>query len=640
MPALIYLSFKLGNLLWMWIALVFLLGAGIFAALRAKAVPRRSDIEISLTVVVFSWLLLSMSLTLDITVGNRLYPSSAILDTNVRSQMVASLAQARSLPPDSYFSRPYGAVPLRYHYLYFLLAGTVERIAPGFIAARMALAALTFWTGLALLVVVSQAIGFMHQEFRPRQEIVAFGLLLVGGLDVFPVSIEMLSRWWLNQSPITPLPDIEWWNGRAQVFSWLDTAIWHPHHIAATIGCVLAGLTLYELRTQVGLRRILSIAAASIFLASAAGTSVLISAVFIVFLVIVAVECLLHSPKLALLLLTAGGLALLLAFPFLKEASTPLNSHSGFSFAIAVRPFQPVNVLFDELSITSPRAWNIGYLLSLPFNYLIEFGVFFATFLWWVIQGRRLLIMGPFKEHLLLGLLIVSIVLVSFVQSGTAAANDFGYRGILPAQFVLLLLASEFFSFYRDLGHPHIRMRGLVVCLVWLGLSSTVLGVFMLRHAIGFGNPGVDLHHVTLRLPKSAERLYDLRQAYLWIRSNTRSDAIVQEDPLSWQSLSAQFGERRTVVYTWFNGDQIMSNPHSGSKTFNSALLLFEPGTSPSLMMRLCQELHIDYVVVQDSDPIWFDRESYLWKEIPRFASPRVRVIGCNVSFGNSGSGH
>src|SRR6185369_11091273 len=222
------------------------------------------------------------------------------------------------------------------------------------------------------------------------------------------------------------------------------------------------------------------------------------------------------------------------------------------------RPFQPINTAFAELGIQSPLAWNLAYFLALPINFLLELGVFLVAGLWWI--RRRDPTVRGVKRHLLIGLGVLSLILVTFLQFGSVAANDFGYRGVLPAQFVLLLIATEQFDRYWRRADKDVESRlwgRLGVATLCIGLLTTFLNMIVLRHSIGFGNPGIGMYHVSLRAPHSAERLYDLRFAYEWIRKNTPEASIIQEDPLTWQSLGAQYGERRTKIFSWFVGDDI-----------------------------------------------------------------------------------
>lgn len=631
-PILLYLPFRLGSDRWMWAVLIYLAMAGVVPLLRHDARPKWNEIPRAALVVAAAWLLLSVFLSLDITAGKKLYPSSAIIDTNARSQDIASLSQAKSLPPESFFSFPGKPVPLHYHYAYFLPASVAVRCARSLVSARMALVATVIVTGFAFLTVLPLVLKWAHPEGSPRLKVIGWALLLIGGLDILPVGAEMIRRWWIGHTSMIPAPDIEWWNGRAQVFSWVDTAIWHPHHIGAMVACLVAGLILYENTRNSGALHWQYVLAAGIALAGGAAASVLVAGVFAGFLVIVAIELVLNAPRLSVLVIASGGVALLLILSFLRESAPITQTSSDLSFAIALRPFQPINIAFDYLAIRSPWVWNLAYLLALPVNYFLELGVFFIASLWWLRERHLRGYRDKLKEHLLIGLLSISMLLVTLIQSGTVAANDFGYRGILPAQLVLLLFASELFDCYwerrpREPGELRLYQAALVTLCI--GSVTTLCGIFIMRDSIGFSNPGVDMYHVTLRTPGSAARLYDLRQAYTWIRFNTPQGAIVQEDPLSWQTLAAQYGERRTVVYSWFYGDQILTNTHSPSSLFNATLSLFQGDVTPADKNAICGAQGINYIVVQDSDSIWYNHKSYVWTEKPLFSSARARVFPC-----------
>ncbi len=630
LPILIYFPFRFLSLTWVWLELSLLAAAGLAASI---AMPRpRFRLSRAFATVALTWIVLATALLLDIHIGNRLYPSSAIIDTSVRAQVVASLAHSHTLPPESFFSN---AGPLHYHYLLFLIPAVFEKLSGGFVTSRMALAAVTIWAGIALITTVGLFIRWAIPSTQRRTLAAAWALLLIGGFDCIPFLAEVIRRAHANITPALPLPDVEWWNGRGQVFSWLDTAIWHPHHIVALCACLIGCLLLFESRNLKPVPRTTSLVFAAFAVATGVSSSVLVGSVFLLYLAIVLVELLMHSPRHAIAVLAFGVLLALLCTPVFREWRMPAGEPAAVSFSIGIRPFEPVTRSLASLHVESGWIWQLTYLISLPLNYLLELGVFFVGAVWWLYNRFKNGYQDRLREHLLIGLFVLSLVLVSLVQAGTVAANDFGYRAILPAQFVMLLWTAELFETLRRRTHriapnPK-RVLQVVVFSTALGAVTTALGIFVMRHSIGFGNPGVDMYHAALRRQHSAERLFDLRSGYSWIRQNTPRGATIQETPLSWQPLAAQYGERRTVIYSWFEGSNLLGTRTSDTPEFDLILKLFQAGATPVIRGQVCGNTHIDYLVVQDSDSVWYDHRSYVWSDRPVFAAPRTRIFRCGT---------
>jgi hypothetical protein len=637
-PILAYLPFRLFSATSEMVVLALLSTAGGALAVRNSALPRWRDVAPATIVAASIWILLVGILSFDIAVGHRLYPSSSIIDTSVRSQVVASISQAEHLPPSDFFHfNPQRPSFLQYHYFGFILAAAVQKSGGHWLSASSSLAAITAWVGLSFIIVfVLFVTRFSAVASEGRIPGFIFLLPLIGGLDILPVGAAMIRRMIQGQWGF-PIPDVEWWNGYAQVFGWVDTAIWHPHHIAGLCACLVGCLILWESREASGTQRWKSCVGAGLCFASGAGISALVTIVFACFLLVVTVELLLNSSRHAWILIGSGLLSLLLISPFVFElnrhqrrGSSPLTS----PFEITVRPFEPVDSVLRTLDVNSSLAWNLAHLLALPVNYLMELGFFFVVGIVWLYDYKRNGTRDIFRAHVQIGLLATSMVLVTFVAFGTASANDFGYRGILPAQFVLLLWAAEvinrhepMFSSWRFSGGP---VAKIVLVTAVLGISTTLLGFVMMRGTIGRTGAGLDRYYATLRGPQPSERLYDLREAYLWIKKNTPEGSVVEENPMTVESLSAHYGERRAAVYSWFDKGQTIESDGKSTLLFDNAMKLFTTGATIEEMKVACRNGKIDYIVSKNNDEAWFDRNSYIWKEKPIHSLRSVKVFRCS----------
>ena len=629
-PLLAYLAFRLMS---QKAEICFLLGLaawGAYAAISDRAVVYVRRIPKGAVWAAAGWVVLASLLSFDVVAGSALFPSSSVIDTSMRARVIAAINHSTHLPPaNPFYFDPAHESTLQYHYFLFVAAAAIEKCGAGIVTATTSLIAVTVWVGFAFLGIFGVLVSKRKSARVGKSRSVVWLLPLIGGLDILPVGVEILTRWRLGQSPY-PAPDIEWWNAQGQVFAWLDTAVWHPHHLASLCAGLLACLILWESRDENLNQRLKSCFGAALCLAASAGLSALVAIIFIIYLAIVTVELFLNAPRHAAFLAFTGAMSLVLIWPFLHEVHGAAGGGTGTGFDFIVRPFSPTDAILTTMGIRSAAAWNAVRLLSLPLNYLLELGFFFVVGIWWLYEYKQAQREKDFGAHLEISLVVLSIAMVSFVSYGTIAANDFGYRAILPAQFVLMLWAADLVQ--RDgmtvqPGRRRIRQVAKVAAL--LGIGSTVLGCVMMRTSIGITSAGLDLYYGPLRGPHSAERLYDLRESYSWIRRNTPLNAIVQESPLTFESLSAQYGERRTARESWFEGDSFVRNGGNSSPVFDNALKLFVPGTEQATKNEACRHGGIDYVVVKDNDAIWFDRHSYVWTEKPVYAAGRVRVFGC-----------
>ena len=50
---------------------------------------------------------------------------------------------------------------------------------------------------------------------------------------------------------------------------------------------------------------------------------------------------------------------------------------------------------------------------------------------------------------------------------------------------------------------------------------------------------------------------------------------------------------------------------------------------NPSEIQEACAVLPLDSIVVKDTDAVWRDRQSWVWKERPAYANAYVRIFRC-----------
>jgi hypothetical protein len=637
-PVLLYIPGRLISTSASWLTLSVMILLGTSMLYRQNAWPRWTVIPRSAKIAVTIWVFIAAASLLDVAEGSKLYPSSAIIDMSYRSQVVASLGQSHSLPPASFFFFPGHEVAFHYHYFLFLLAAAFMKIGDGFITARMALAALIVWVGFGVLALISTYVElFTSVENKRRATSIGWFLVLVGGLDLIPFGTEIAGRIVTHQADIVLLPDVEWWNRFAVISSWYDSLIWQAHHVAGLIACLMGVLLLWHSRNLETRQQLLSAIGAAVAFASATGTSILVTIVFGAFLLIVAIELLLNDPKKSWPLLASGMLALLLLLPFLHELHGGSAQNLNASFRLAVRPFLPATLLLNVWGIQSPILWNLAFLVFLPVNYFLELGAFFIAGLFWLAE-RRSDRSGIVRRHLMLGLLLVSLLMSSFVYWGSERSNDFGYRAVLPAQFILLLwtieIVEQFWPALCDsMTRRHRLFHRVLAVAVMIGLLSNVANFLLMRSRVAVAELASSPAEVWPPSAHPAQLMYELRSAYIWIRDHSSPSSIVQQNPEPYLWIEKkQYSERMAAIQGLEQDSRSEGSKAEFEKTLKLARTLFSAGMETRSMRVTCESLKVRFVLVQDSDPIWQDPNSYVWQLQPSFQASRVRVFDSGMT--------
>ena len=184
------LSYLLGRFLPYGLA-VFYIGVTAACALllgkdflSSKATSSRETISKNVWIALILaslWGVVSLASTVDLQIGDQLYPSIIVFDHSVRTSM--TVAVARHIPPDNPFFAHSGA-PLRYHYLWLLFCSLPMKVIH--LSARHVVNAGVFWSGIGLMCTLALGLKFLV-VVRAGIEIttiLAVALLGVTGLDI------------------------------------------------------------------------------------------------------------------------------------------------------------------------------------------------------------------------------------------------------------------------------------------------------------------------------------------------------------------------------------------------------------------------------------------------------------------------
>jgi len=595
--------------------------------------------------VALIWLIIALLMLADIQIRGRLYYPVIAFDYAVRTAFVSAIGTF-GVPAQNPFYFPGHPVGLRYHYLWLIQCALVERLGSPLVDPRHALIGGTMWCGIGMLCLVPLYLRL----FSPlgaaglyRRTLAGLCLMGITGLDVLPALLKLRLHFTGIIQGVSP--SVEWWN--EQVDGWLYTLLWEPHYVCSLIACLTAFLILWDAPEERSRgRRMISSAAAGLALATAVGAGIYVAFVFAVFLALWTLLVLLNKRRGATFgaseiapLIVAGAVAVLASLPFLLGLRVPASSEGtgsgGLPIRFTIRAFELIdwNRVFD-------RPWQVllANAALLPLNYFLELG-FFSAVGWLVWKRSRAQKRAPTRqEWAAFAMAGSSIAICTFMKSTLIANNDLGWRGFLPAQFILLLWAADLLGGNAAAaGGPIapsivLRERPFMAALLLLGAAGTIYDLAILRFYPVWADQGM--------LPKIAwmssdgqlgKRTYAGREAYQWLRSQTTPRSIIQQnpDPPYQDTLYGLYANRQTIAEdrscgSGFGGDSSACEPIVKRLTG-----LFATGASLQTFRNACENLPIAVVVAKDTDTAWSDRASWVWAQEPIFSNDFFRLFPC-----------
>jgi hypothetical protein len=632
-PILTYLAGRFGSMHLVWA----LYGA---AAIYVLAVARRSRDRLTRDMLPFAaiaavWLVIALYSMVDIQTGDRLYLPTSAIDHSLRSAFIHAIGTT-GIPPQNPFFWPGHPVPLRYHYFWLMMCSLVDLAGGAAVSPRQALIGGTFWCGIGLIGLIAMYLRLSAPEdSTPIRRRLRLGLLLAGitGLDLLPSAFFILLyiKGGINVFP----PSVEWWNEHVDWF--LYSSVWAPHALGSMIACFVALLLVWKAPLGGGRAGIARYAVpAGAALASAVGQSIYVAFVFAIFLTLWTLLTLFKRwYREAAALVIAGTVCVMLSLRYLADLSGP--GTGGPLFVFSVRTFS-LAALVPFLSNASETTRQLLLNLPLvPVNYFLEFGFFFAAGIaWWQIRRKA---QRPLTREELscIILLATSLVACTFLKSGVIGCNDLGWRGLLPAEFVLLLWSVELLSGWQRknfLSDNHKSILGLFLILGALGTVCDLALVRIYPLLADAGKvPPLDWMGPDRQIGK---RTYASRVAYEWVHGAVPESAAIQANPkVSFQeTYSMYYSERRNIAadtscLTAFGGD---------AKQCPQAVGPLERVYAAKAGLReTCENVPADMLVAKDTDPIWADRASWVWTEKPAYANSYVRLFSCKSASHTSG---
>ncbi len=576
------------------------------------------------------WGLAAIGSMVDLQIGYKLYPPIVAYDHSVRTALTAAIS--RHVPPNNPFFANAG-VSLRYHYLWLLFCSLPMKVFH--LSPRCVVFSGVVWCGLGLICLIALGLKFLMrvQTDIERKTLLAVGLLCVTGLDILPtLYIWAETHSWLS--------DMEWWND-AQITSWVASLLWVPHHVAALIACFVAFLLL---RHQADIHRKWAtgpVIVAGMAFASAVGMSVYVTFTFVVFVALWLLALITRKAWLEVAMFVgAGAVALLWALSYLLGLRGPAGGAAFVEFE--VRTFNLGIDIAQQIgfNLQTQSAVTVANLIFLPINYVLELGFFLAVGalrLQQVVRGR---VEASANELAAWTLVATSFLIGTFLRSSTIGSNDLGWRCFLPAQLILLLWGATtvhdwWFHGVAPQPAPRPWTHGMLAILLILGITGTAYEVFMLRMFPILSDRGaIRGESWTTQDQQFGKRAYALRSAYEALDAQLPSSAVLQNNPAQEDQILDMLYSGHDIAAggsecgSAFGGDPDICAPRVQEL---AGLFALPDGSN---LDATCRKYGIDAVVVENSDDVWREPSSWIWKRQPAVANDYVRAFRCGAAAG------
>ncbi len=651
-PLSIGLTLITAYFLWRWwLPLVWIIfgACGAVCAILLVRDVRVNKLHLSrsgwlVLAISMGWLVIGALSLVDLQVGNRLYFPVSSYDGMTRTAFTAALSRG-GIPPHNPFFFAGLPAPLRYHYFWLIPCSLVDQLGGSLVSARVSLIAGVLWCGLGLLGIIALYLRFFQGkggEQIERRTLIAVALLGVTGLDILPVLM-------LDAYSHVVFPTIEWWN--EQISAWITTMLWVPHDLAALIAGLIGFLLTWDAARQVQRRQaIIGFVAGGLAFASAVGSSVYVGGTIAAGCALWLVIALLKRwRRHALLLAAAGMLAGLLLLPFILQVTQGLTSAGASSHSAPVA-FTVRRFLFPDLMLQSASPGKLLALNAalLPLNYFLEFGFFFVV----ACLGVRRIWRHGFRdqaEWCAAALAAASLLICTFMRSTVITNNDLGCRSALVLQFILLLWAAEMWNEGtlgfgpsrggRSAAHPRAAPY-LVAVTVVLGAMGSCYEV-CLQRTFPILSDSFSVQKYAWLSPdhQLGRRTFELRRAYDELDRMLPASATIQADPQDGigNIPAGLYSDRQMVA-----GGGHCNTVFGGSEKFCDEVIL--PRLKPLFDDRqpvtagevedTCREFSITALLFQDTDAVWKDKSSWIWKMRPLLSNDFVRVIKCGDGAG------
>ena len=221
-------------------------------------------------------------------------------------------------------------------------------------------------------------------------------------------------------------------------------------------------------------------------------------------------------------------------------------------------------------------------------------------------------------------MVFTSVFICTFLKSGVIANNDLGWRGFLPAQFMLLMWAVELLRSWGDQRAVTSRLQTILAStiplLLILGIVSTIYSAITLRTSEILNDR--EGEHAIGRRTFAARRVYEKLREILPVTAVVQQNPVL-ENPVYW----GLYANRQTAVGVGSCGVVFGGTGRGCEELYRALAAIFEPGGQPDQVETICRRLGIDVLVVTSGDPVWSTPGSWVWERSPLVSADDARAF-------------
>ncbi len=318
----------------------------------------------------------------------------------------------------------------------------------------------------------------------------------------------------------------------------------------------------------------------------------------------------------------AGFVTVILALPYLMSLTGQAGGGAFLTFT--VRDFRGARAFGLPTEFPKPWETHLLRLGLLPLNYFLELGVFLIAGILYLI---RLWHIRRFEAANVAAVMMVfvCVLICTFLKSGVITNNDLGWRGFLPAQFMLLIWAVEVFRSWGEkwmsASRPYKVLASALPLLLMIGIVSTAYSAVTLRVS-EILNDRNDVEHAI------GKKNFAARQVYEQLREILPVTAVVQqnptlENPVYW----GIYANRQTAIGGAGCGIAFGGSGRDCDQLYAALAALFGPDAQADQVELLCRRLKVDVLVVTSGDPVWSIADSWVWKRNPFVSTGYARAF-------------
>jgi hypothetical protein len=279
--------------------------------------------------------------------------------------------------------------------------------------------------------------------------------------------------------------------------------------------------------------------------------------------------------------------------------------------------------------------------------YAVELGFFFCVA---ILQFKRDLLRGTTLAQERLAawvMLATTLLVVSLLQSDASGNNDLGFRGMLLAQFILLLWAAPlvhdlFAKENSKEANPGPVWKTILVLTLVIGALGTMYQLALLRSYAPLADAAIIQRSENFLgvSPGIGRRTYLLRYGLSAVDKLTAPSSVLQYNPVGRKKLFLHLYSTHQAAA----GDDTCGSTFGGNidkcrqaMPYIVAAFNYPAGIRGWDLNRFCDSFSVNLLAATDADPVWQDPASWVWSRRPLVSNDAIRIIPCGTSSSQSG---